>query len=302
MGTFVARKFAAVALIGALTSLAPAVAAGAVPRASWYWSLAVPRSNPNVLLLATSKGLYRSSAGGKTWRATGPSGLNATSLVQTGNTLIVAGVRESSDASPTIVSHGAYHVAPGPGVVADSTDAGLTWHELHPSGLPGIGIQALAVDPANDRVVYAVIRNGAVYRSTDSAHSFAQVSARIGGTAWALAVVDSGRFVAGDMTTGAYLGASPTRWQHTAFNDARGGRMVMEYAAQPGDLKHVLMTSYGIESSNDSGHSWHVVLKSKVMFGPVAWSAGKPDSAYAVGWDRSLWHSRDGGASWTRVS
>jgi photosystem II stability/assembly factor-like uncharacterized protein len=37
------------------------------------------------------------------------------------------------------------------------------------------------------------------------------------------------------------------------------------------------------------------------MFGPVAWAASKPDLAYAVGFDSSLWRTTDGGSSWTEV-
>jgi len=40
----------------------------------------------------TSKGVYRSGDGGKTWQATGPKSLNATSLVQAGDSIFVGGV------------------------------------------------------------------------------------------------------------------------------------------------------------------------------------------------------------------
>jgi hypothetical protein len=43
------------------------------------------------------------------------------------------------------------------------------------------------------------------------------------------------------------------------------------------------------------------VLKSKIMFGPVAWAPGTAAIAYAVGWDRSVWRSDDGGNTWTHV-
>ena len=78
--------------------------------------------------------------------------------------------------------------------------------------------------------------------------------------------------------------------------------MVMEYAVQPTDSTRVLMTAYGVEMSTDSGKTWHVALKSNVMFGPVAWAPTKSDVAYAVGFDRSLWRSDDGGKSWTKVA
>jgi hypothetical protein len=123
---------------------------------------------------------------------------------------------------------------------------------------------------------------------------------RIGGTPWALAIAAGGRLVAGNMTTGAYLSSSGTGWQHTAFTDPKGGKMVMEYAVQPGDASHLLMTSYGVLSSADGGNTWEPSLKSTVMFGPVAFAPSDPAVAYAVGWDHSLWRTDDGGKTWSR--
>jgi photosystem II stability/assembly factor-like uncharacterized protein len=54
--------------------------------------------------------------------------------------------------------------------------------------------------------------------------------------------------------------------------------------------------------STDGGKTWHVALKSKAMFGPVAWASNTRGVAYAVGFDRSVWRSDDGGESWTAVS
>jgi photosystem II stability/assembly factor-like uncharacterized protein len=294
------RTIAATA-IGAAIAFTPSIAAGAVPYAGWYWSLVVPTSNPNVLLLGTSKGVYRSSDTGKTWQSAGLSGVDTTSLVQAGNAIFAGGARVGTNAKPVLVTNGAYSVTPGPAVLAVSTNAGKSWRQLHPIGLPNIGVQALAVEPANSRAIDAVLRTGAIYRTTDGAHSFRRISLEAGGTPWALAIVQD-QLVAGDMTTGAYLSTSAQRRQHTAFIDSQGGHMVMEYAVQPTDLNRVLMTSYGIELSTDGAKSWHVVLKSKVMFGPIAWAPESPDLAYAVGWDHSVWRSADGGKTWKHIA
>jgi len=196
----------------------------------------------------------------------------------------------------------AYTIPSGPGVVAMSTDSGATWHLLHPDGLPSLAVQALATGRANSAVLYVLLRTGALYRSADAGRSFQLVAPKIGGPAWAFAITQGNHFVAGDMASGNYLSASGKLWQHTSFKDAKGGAMVMEYAVQPTDSTRVLMTSYGVEMSSDGGKSWHVVLKSKVMFGPVAWAPTTPAVAYAVGWDRSVWRSTDGGKSWRRTS
>jgi photosystem II stability/assembly factor-like uncharacterized protein len=298
------RSFGTVAAIaiGVAIAFTPSVAAGAVPYAGWYWSLSVPTSNPNVLLLGTSKGVYRSSNAGKSWKPAGLTDVDTTSLVQAGNAIFAGGARIGTNAKPVLVKNGAYSVTPGPAVIAVSTNAGASWRELHPLGLPNVGVQALAVDPSDSRVIDAVLRTGAIYRTTDSAHSFRRISLKAGGTPWALAITQNNQLVAGDMTTGAYLGASPQQWQRTAFADSQGSHMVMEYAVQPADLNRILMTSYGIEMSTDGGQSWHVVLKSKVMFGPIAWAPKSPDLAYAVGWDHSVWRSADGGKTWKHIA
>jgi hypothetical protein len=296
------KKFRTVAAtaIGAAIAFTPSVAAGGVPYSTWYWSLAAPA--PNVLLLGTSKGVYRSSDAGKSWTAAGLSGVDTTSLVQAGSAIFAGGARVSANAKPVLVTHGNYSVTPGPAVLAVSTNAGASWQVLHPLGLPNAGLQALAVDPSDAQAIDVVLRTGAIYRTTDSAHTFQRVSLKAGGPPWALAITQNNNLVAGDMTTGAYLGMSAQQWQHTSFADTQGSHMVMEYAVQPTNLSRILMTSYGIELSNDSGKHWHVVLKSKVMFGPVAWAPKTPAVAYAVGWDRSVWRSADGGKTWKHIA
>ena len=257
---------------------------------------------PDVVVVGTSNGLYRSSDGGKTWRPTGPKGVAATSLVQAGSSLFVGGVQAAPTASP-VIRKGSGRAAPdGPAVLAASTDGGKTWRELHPRGLPNVSVQALAVDPANSTALYALLNTGRLYRSTDGARSFQLVSSKLGVPPFALAITQNSHFVAGDMDSGSYLSTNGKAWQRTAFKDSRGGRMVMEYAVQPTDSTRVLMTSLGIEMSTDSGKTWHVALKSNVMFGPVAWASDTSGVAYAVGFDGSVWRSDDGGKSWTKVS
>ena len=149
--------------------------------------------------------------------------------------------------------------------------------------------------------MYAVLTNGKLYRSTDGARSFKLVSPKLGIPPWAIAATGSGGFVGGDMDTGAYESANATKWQRTRYADTKGGKMVMEYAVQPTDSTHVLMSAFGVEISTDGGKTWHPALKSSVMFGPVAWAASAPDTAYAVGFDGSVWRTDDAGKTWKKV-
>jgi len=261
--------------------------------------MAVSPSDPNVLVLGTSNGLDRSGDGGRTWQPTGPKSINATSVVQLGSSIFVGGARLAPGASP-VVGKGSGRVASGgAAVLAVSTDNGKLWRELHPRGLPNVSVQALAVDPAHSTALYVLLTTGGLYRSTDGARSFELMSSKLGEPPWTLAITKNGDFVAGDMNGGPYLSTNGKTWQKTAFTDSSGGHMVMEYAVQPTDARRVLMSSYGVEMSTDGGKTWHVALKSTVMFGPVAWAANTPSVAYAVGFDGSVWRSADGGKSWT---
>ena len=308
----VAAFIAAFAAIGALsrsttTSAAPAVdtstTAGeaGVPFVPWYWTMVVSPNDPNVLVLATSKGLYRSSDGGKTWQATGPNRVNATSLIQSGDSLIVGGVAAAPGASPIVKKDGGRAAPDGKVVIAASSDDGKTWTTLHPRGLPDVSVQSLAVDPADSSALYALTTTGKLYHSTDGGTSFQLTSPKLGIPPWAIAVTGK-QLVGGDMDRGPFVSADGKAWKKTVFKDSKGGRMVMEYAVQPSNTHRVLMTSYGVELSTDGGTTWQRALKSDVMFGPVAWSPSSSDVAFAIGFDRSLWRSDDAGKTWKKVA
>ena len=169
-------------------------------------------------------------------------------------------------------------------------------------GLPVEQFVALAADAGKGTPLYALLNNGRLYRSTDGARSFRLVASKVGIAPWAIAITRDGRFVGGDMDSGSHLSANGKTWQRTPFTDSTGGRMVMEYAVQPSDPARVLMSSDGILMSTDGGKTWHIVLKSKVMFGPVAWAPSTSDVAYAIGFDRSLWRTEDAGNKWTKIA
>jgi photosystem II stability/assembly factor-like uncharacterized protein len=298
-----------ISAIGAVSRSSPATTpvvavtgAGGVPSELWYWTMAVSPSDPNVLLLGTNSGIQRSTDGGKTWAPVGPATINTTSLVSAGNSIYAGGVSGKQVGGPVIKKNSARTASDGGAVIEVSTDNGATWKLLHPRGLPNVAVQSLAVDSAKGNALYAVLNTGKLYRSTDGAQSFQMVSSKLGAPAWALAITQNGHFVAGSMDNGSYLSTDGKKFQRSAFTDSRAGHMVMEYAVQPTDTTRVLMTSYGVEMSTDSGKTWHVALKSNVMFGPVAWAPNTAGVAYAIGFDRSLWRSDDGGKTWKNVT
>ena len=264
--------------------------------------MAVSPSDPHVLVLGTSNGLYRSTDGGRTWRPTGPGGMEPTSLVDAGSSIFAGGVFVAAQTNPVTITASGRTAPSGRAVLAASDDGGKTWQELHPRGLPDVSIQALAAGPASGTALYALLNSGRLYRSTDGARSFQLVSPKTEQTPWAIAITGGGHFIAGDMDTGSYLSANGKVWRHTDFTDPAGSEMVMEYAVEPTDPMRVLMSSYGVEMSTDGGKSWHVALKSSVMFGPVAWAPSASSVAYAIGFDGSVWRSGDSGKTWAKVS
>jgi photosystem II stability/assembly factor-like uncharacterized protein len=306
----VALFLAAFFALGAVSHSTPASStaavatgtAGAVPSSQWYWTMAVSPSDPNALVVGSASGLLRSEDGGKSWAPVGPKSFNATSVLQSGNNLIAAGGKLGPTTSAITRTAKGRSAPVGPGLVATSGDGGKTWTVVHPAGLPNISVQSLATGlGSNASTIYAVLTNGKLYSSSDGAKTFKLVSPKLGIPPWAIAATGTGGFVGGDMDTGAYESPNATKWTKTKYKDSRGSVMVMEYAVQPTDSKHVLMSAFGVEGSTDGGKSWHPVLKSSVMFGPVAWASSSPNTAYAVGFDSSVWRTDDGGKTWKKV-
>ena len=277
--------------------LQPTNAKGAqLPYAAWFWTMVVSPANPNELLVGTNMGVDRSLNGGKTWKSVGLTTVNVTSLAEVGTSVYAGGV---PGANPVIHNTSGRTAPNGIGTLSVSTNHGTSWKGLHPSGLPTNTIQALATDPSG--ALYALLNTGGLYKSTDGAKSFTLVTAKLGISPWALAITKGQQFVSGDMDGGPHTSANAKAWTSTAYTDNAGGKMVMEYAVQPNDMTNVLMTSIGVVMSTDGGKTWHTTLNSKTMFGPVAYAPKSPEIAYAVGFDRSIWRSDDGGKSWKQV-
>src|SRR5205823_9450110 len=129
---FVGAFVVAFAALGAVSRSSPTAAgvtaAGPIPYAPWYWTMAVSSSDPNVLLLGTSNGIFRSADAAKTWHQTGPKGVNTTSLVDAGSVIYAGGVPGPNPA----IRKGAGRTAPdGPAVLLVSPAGGKLWRLLH---------------------------------------------------------------------------------------------------------------------------------------------------------------------------
>jgi photosystem II stability/assembly factor-like uncharacterized protein len=246
-----------------------------LPETPDYHSLLVNPSNSQKLMLGTHIGLYASSDGGRHWRFDALSGDDAMNLARpAGATLWLAGHQ----------------------VFKKSMDSGASWSDVRPAGLPSLDIHGFAVDPRNARILYAAVAGQGLYRSRDGGRSFSLASDQVGGNVMALVVLPDGRILAGDMQQGLLessdRGAS---WKQ------RLRAQVMGLAVNPNDPQRLLATGAGIALSNDGGRSWRSVLDLPDGAGPVAWSQSSPKLAYAVGFNRTLYRSADGGKTWGAV-
>ncbi len=252
----------------------PAAAAG-LPDTPDYHSLLVDPSDPQKLVLGTHSGLYVSSDGGRRWSF---------------------GALPNDDAMNLARAQGDTVWLAGHDVFKKSSDGGATWHDVRPSGLPSLDIHGFAVDPRNPETLYAAVAGLGLFRSQDEGTSFSLLSQQVGGGVMALAVLPDGGILAGDMGQG--------------LLESRDGGVtwklilrapLMGLAVSPSDPRRLLASGTGLALSTDGGRTWRSVLELPEGTGPVAWSRSDPKLAYAVGLDRTLYHTLDGGDSWQPV-
>lgn len=251
-------------------------AATGLPATPDYHSLIVAAADADVLTLGTHEGLFESRDGGSTWENTALSGEDAMNLGR--------------------AEQGALLTA-GHNVYARSTDGGETWRPLEPDGLPHLDIHGFAIDPSNRRTMYVALAGEGLYRSDDGGQGYRLVSREVGPAVMALAVTPAGRLLAGDLEKGLMVSDDGGRsWKQTL---AAG---VLGLAVNPDEPEHILAAGQpGVLLSRDGGKSWDEVMRLAEGAGPVAWAPAAPAVAYAVGFDRLLYRSEDGGESWQPV-
>jgi photosystem II stability/assembly factor-like uncharacterized protein len=246
-----------------------------LPKTSDYHSLLVSPSDARQLLLGTHQGLYESRDGGLTWRFAALAANDAMNLARpNAQTIWLAGHN----------------------VFKKSVDGGASWQDVRPSGLPSLDIHGFTVDRANPRKLYAAVAGRGLYRSSDGGRSFTLASSEVGGNVMALAITASKHLLAGDTQRGLLESHDQGRSWTSALQVP-----VLGLAINPRQPNRILATGRGIALSGDGGTSWRDVLDLPEGAGPVAWAPSATKIAYAVGFNRILYRSADGGTSWKAV-
>ena len=249
----------------------PPPAAG-LPNTPDYHSLLVAPTDPNQLWLGTHVGIYESLDGGRSWTFAGLEGQDAMNLGRTQEGTVWAA---------------------GHDVLARSSDGGKTWTSVRPEGLPGLDVHGFAIDPDNRSLLYAAVAGEGLYRSSDGGESFELVSTDVGPGVLGMAVAPGGRLLAADPGQGLMASDDGGATWSVVLPES-----VVGVAVSPGDPKMVVATGPGIFLSRDGGTTWSRVLSIDEGAGPVAWSPSDPDIGYVVGFDRTLYRTADGGATW----
>ncbi len=180
--------------------------------------------------------------------------------------------------------------------VFKSTDGGASWHELLAS--PGTEVSALAVDPHDPRIVYAIASEHGLYKSTDGGNHW-QFGRSFGATSdtaalaldpqdpetvWAAAV---GLFksVDGGLT-----------WRSSGFEGSTMHAVVLD----PSAPTHVYVgTENGAFKSTDAGASWHALRGPVGGVGVLALAINPehPKNVFAST-ESGVFVSADGGDHW----
>lgn len=263
-------------LVLALAGLGVGAAAAELPGTPDYHSLLVSPADARQLVLGTHEGLFRSRDGGRTWARAELGGKDAMNLARSGPRTMWAA---------------------GHNVLARSVDGGASWQDVRPEGLPSLDLHGFAADPRSPQSLYAAVAGEGLYRSRDGGRSFSLVSRAVGGSVFGLAVLRDGTILAGDVKRQLIL--TSRDGGKTWTGAARAS--ILGLAVNPGDPKLVLASGPGVVRSVDGGRTWKQVLRLDADTGPIAWAPGNPKIAYVVAFDRTLYRSGDGGATWRRV-
>jgi photosystem II stability/assembly factor-like uncharacterized protein len=203
-------------------------------------SLAVARTNPEVLVAGTVTGVLRSLDGGRSWRRITPEG--HPNLRNVGSITI-----DPTDSQ--VIYAGTWHLP------WKTTDGGRLWQPVHAGMIDDSDVMTLTVDRWNPQVVYATACSG-VYRSPDAAVRWS----RIRGIPYKSRRTRAFAQSADDMET-LYAGTVEGLWMSqdgsaTWRLATRDDLVVNAVLALPGGVVLLGTEGAGVVRSADGGRTW----------------------------------------------
>ena len=218
-------------------------------------------------------------------------------------------------------SDGTLVLASTPGGIFRSTDAGAAWTAAA-SLLSSAA--ALAVDPANPANAYALLRNGAYYKSTDGGMHWQATGASFvalqNSGPWGLSQIAINpqtpstmylwdNFIVYESTD------SGVHWQPLAIPNASSPQVVWSYAMSPSQPNILYASGFApaspgssvltgtIFKSSDGGATWTAGATKTGAYGPTAMAVDprNPSILWAADGIQNVYKSADGGATFAVV-
>ena len=314
MTRFGPAVLSAAALVGPW--LCPSMAAGQSASSRGFgpfggnvYSLAADPGAPGTLYAGTARGVFRSSDGGASW-VFSSAGIPPTRV----QTVIVDPKTPSTLFAGTRTPPGVASVG-----IFKSTDSGETWSEANVglfdpvTGFGPVDVDALAVSPADSKVLVAGTDFSELYRSGDGGATWQAVT--FGG---ATAGLQTTSIVFDPKTPGNVYAASTLGFLKSAdagltwiqFGDA--GVPFFSIAIDPATPQTLYAgdaTGSGVWKSTNGGSHWTTVnvslpgaSGSRPPILALAVDPSHPSTVYAATYGNGVWVSTNGAASWTAAS
>lgn len=255
----------------------------------------------NSLLLGTHEGLFKSTDGGKSFQK----------VDVKGEVMASDFMNFAYDRNNNIIYAGGHDLG-----VVKSTDGGVTWIKTD-SGIAGIDIHALAINPLDTNRLYAFSVGNGVYGTKDGAKSWYRIddgpenpSTRAFGYMATPSSMDRGMKT--DKTTNiGYLWAGTGGGLYSSFacfcgwtktSGISDRATIYTLAVHPVNRSTMLAgTKDGIFKTTDEGKTFIKITDIKDI-AAISFDESNPTTVYAVTVSGTLYRSDDGGQKWSKVN
>ena len=270
---------------------------------SYFSSIVINPQNSNILYVAGSNGVYRSTDAGTTWQSMNTGGY--------ANALVMNPI------NPYVLytATGAY----GQNTISKTTDGGLTWNSLS-NGLPSSGGSrtALAISSSNPSILYASVANSngygllGLYRTTDAGSTWTLQNSStnyLGSQGWydnAVTVnpTNSNYVVVGGLdiyasTDGGVTLIQKTVWYSTSANNF--SHADIHFLGYNGSVLYC-GSDGGVYKSSDNGNSWADLNQtlSTLQFQSADYDPSNTQRVYGGTQDNDKEYTTNGGTLWVQ--